>query len=182
MAPLTDADLRGQFVASLEGDAATYRAFLTGVSGHLRAYFRRRLSYAPQDVEDLVQETLLAIHLHRHTYDTDKPLLPWVHGVARYKLLDHFRRRGAAAPSRPTGETDEAAWGSTDNAADEARLDIARLLAALPQRQRFVLEQVKVAGVPAADVASRLGVTESAIKVSIHRSLKWLARWIREPT
>ena len=84
--------LRELLVQGLDGDAAAYHRFLKALSAHLRAYFRKRLFQRPDEVEDLVQETLLAVHNQRHTYRLDLPLTAWVHAIARYKLIDHFRR------------------------------------------------------------------------------------------
>jgi DNA-directed RNA polymerase specialized sigma24 family protein len=65
------------------------------LSAHLRAYFRNRLFQQPDDVEDLVQDTLLAVHNQRHTYLSDHPLTAWVHAIARYKLVDLLRARSS---------------------------------------------------------------------------------------
>ena len=86
-------ELRGLLVRGLAGDAAAYHAFLKELSGFLRAYLRRRLARIPDDVEDLVQETLLAVHNQRHTYDAAQPVTAWVHAIARYKMIDLLRRR-----------------------------------------------------------------------------------------
>ena len=92
---LTDKEnrLRELLVQGLNGDAAAYHQFLKTLSAHLRAYFRKRLFQRPDDVEDLVQETLLAVHNQRHTYRTDQPLTAWVHAIARYKLIALLRSR-----------------------------------------------------------------------------------------
>ena len=75
--------LHGLMVRGLGGDNAAYHDFLKDLSAHLRAFFRRRLVRLPDDVEDLVQETLLAVHNQRHTYETDQPLTAWIHAIAR---------------------------------------------------------------------------------------------------
>ena len=85
--------LRDLLVRGLAGDASSYHAFLKELSTHLRAFLKRRLSRLPDEVEDLVQETLLAVHNQRHTYDAGQPLTAWVHAIARYKLIDLLRRR-----------------------------------------------------------------------------------------
>ncbi len=85
--------LRGLLIGGLAGDAAAYRLFLDHLSAHLRSFVRSRLVQRPEDVEDLVQELLLAIHNQRHTYDCDQPLTAWVHAIARYKFIDYLRRR-----------------------------------------------------------------------------------------
>lgn len=73
---------------ALAGESAAYRELLLQLGRHLRAYFRKRLSRLPDDVEDLVQETLLAVHSRRHTYDPALPLTAWVHAIAHYKLVE----------------------------------------------------------------------------------------------
>src|SRR5262245_65793747 len=80
-------------VRGLAGDALAYHAFLKDLSGHLRAFLRKRLTRLPDDVEDLVQETLLAVHNQRHTYDPTQPLTAWVQAIAKYKWVDLLRRR-----------------------------------------------------------------------------------------
>jgi len=77
-------------VAALAGDGASYRMLLTALTRHLRGYFSRRLD--PAAAEDAVQECLIAIHTHRATYDSAMPFTAWMYGIARYKLLDEFRR------------------------------------------------------------------------------------------
>lgn len=93
-----EARLHLLFVAGLDGDARGYRTFLDELSAHLRGFLRRRLSQAPDDVEDILQETLLAIHNSRHTYRRGEPLTAWVYAVARYKLLDFYRAHARKGP------------------------------------------------------------------------------------
>jgi DNA-directed RNA polymerase specialized sigma24 family protein len=90
--------LKALLVRGLAGDAGAYQAFLQDVSAHVRAFLRRRSTRLPDEVEDLVQETLLAIHKQRHTFDPTQPLSAWVHAIAKYKLIEVFRRR--LAPTR----------------------------------------------------------------------------------
>ena len=85
--------LRNLLIRGLAGDETAYHAFLRELSAHLRAFLRRRLVRLPDEVEDLVQESLLAIHNQRHTYDAGQPLTAWVHAIAKYKLVDLLRRR-----------------------------------------------------------------------------------------
>ena len=81
-----EAQLRAWMLAGLAGDDSAYRQLLTALSGHLRAYFARRVG--PAQAEDLVQETLIAMHTKRATYAPSQPLTAWIHGIARYKLID----------------------------------------------------------------------------------------------
>jgi len=105
--------LRRLFADALAGDAAAYRAFLKDLGAHLRGFLRKRLERLPDDIEDLVQETLLAIHNQRHTYDAGLPLTAWVHAIARYKLVDLLRRRAAhEAMNQPLDDEEE--WLATE--------------------------------------------------------------------
>ncbi|QKM47693.1 hypothetical protein B7760_01716 [Burkholderia glumae] len=85
--------LKTLFVSGLDGDAKAYHGFLQELTRHLRGYLRKRIPQLHDDVEDLVQEILLAVHHARHTYRADEPLTAWVHAIARYKLMDLFRSR-----------------------------------------------------------------------------------------
>lgn len=175
----TEEKLRAQLLAALQGDAAAYRRFLADVAAHLRAFFRRRLTQLPDEVEDLVQECLFAVHQNRHTYDPSQPLTAWLHSIARYKLIDLLRARGRReALHDPLDEELEIAARSDHDAAD-ARRDLATVLASLTPKQRLVLTMTKVEGASVAEAAAATGMSESAVKVSVHRSMKALAARLR---
>ena len=83
--------------AGLDGDGEAHRRLLEALAPALRRIASlglRRAGLGNADVEDVVQEILLAIHLKRHTWLRDQPFSPWLHAVARYKLIDTMRRRG----------------------------------------------------------------------------------------
>jgi RNA polymerase sigma-70 factor (ECF subfamily) len=171
--------LRSQFVAALAGDAACYRQFLAALSAHLRAFLRRRMAQWPDDVEDLVQETLLAIHKHRHTYRSEQPLTAWVHTIARYKLIDHLRARSRHEALNDPLDEDLEIFARSDTEAAEARRDLEQMLEVLPERQRRALVMVKLAGASVAETARETGMSEAAVKVGVHRGLKALAARFR---
>lgn len=172
----TEQTLRSLMLAGLDGDAASYRRFLQQLGIRLRSFYRRRLSGWPDDVEDLVQDTLLAIHNQRHTYRQDQPVTAWVHAIARYKTIDLLRaRQGREARHEMLDDDDTALFDTTASDAAEARRDLWQLLATLPDRQRLPIEQVKLEGRSVAEVAVETGMSESAVKIGIHRGLKALA-------
>ncbi len=175
----SESRLHPLFVAALAGDAAAYQQFLKELAAHLRAFLRKRLARMPDEVEDLVQETLLAVHNQRHTYDARQPLTAWVHAIAKYKWIDFVRRHaGRDALHEPFDDDDELLAASDEDAAD-ARRDLAALLALLPERQRLPIVHVKITGLSVAEAAALTGMSESAVKVGIHRGLKALAARIR---
>jgi RNA polymerase sigma-70 factor (ECF subfamily) len=171
--------LRALLVPGLVGDAAAYHAFLTELSTHLRAFFRRRMSGLPDDVEDLVQETLLAVHNQRHTYDPAQPLTAWVYAIAKYKLVDLLRRRAGRDLRNDPLDEELDVLAHNDAEAAAARLDLAKLLLRLPDRQRLPIVCMKLEGMSVVEAARATGMSESAVKVGVHRGLKALAAMIR---
>ena len=167
--------LRSLFLQGLAGDAAAYQAFLKDMSAHLRAFFKRRLASLPDDIEDLVQETLLALHNQRHTYQSSQPLTAWVHAIARYKLIDLFRARGSREALHEPLEDDLLVFAASDTDASDARRDLGRLLEQLPDHQRLPILHMKLEGLSVIETAQVTGMSESAVKVGVHRGLKALA-------
>lgn len=162
------------WAAARAGDEAAYRAALVLMAGRLRAYYQRRLGSRQEEAEDLVQETLLAIHLKRETHDPALPVSNWLYAIARYRLTDHWRRQGR----RPVDELNEAQHEAPDGAegavAAMARHDLGRLMAGLPLAQREAINLVKVQGFSTEEAAARMGISVTALKVRVHRGLQRL--------
>ncbi|MNB83136.1 ECF RNA polymerase sigma factor SigF [Pseudomonas fluorescens] len=171
--------LQSLFLAGLKGDEQAYRVFLSELSGHMRGFLRARLQRQPGEVEDLLQEVLLAVHNGRHTYQEDQPLTAWIFAIARYKLTDFFRGKSRH----------EVFNNSLDNAAElfaepylepaQASRDLGKLLEQLPERQRLPIVHVKLEGLSVTETALITGLSESAVKIGVHRGLKALAARIR---
>ena len=179
-----EAELKALMIAGLAGDPAAYRLLLTRLSGHLRAYYKGRLARmrrGASEAEDLTQDALMAIHTRRHTYDPAEPLTPWVHAIARYKLIDHLRRT-ASAQADVAIEFADAVTAQDDHLAAESSHDLTRLLGQLPEKMRLAIETVKLEGLSVAEAATRSGMSQSAVKVNVHRGLKALAAVIAKGT
>lgn len=164
----------------LDGDEAAWRVLLSDLAAHLRPFFKRRLFNGESDAEDLVQETLIAIHGKRATWDRGQPFTAWAFTIARHKLIDHLRRQGR----RLTETLDDAGELLADHTVEDGvvRRDLTKALAILPARQRALIHDVKVHGLSIAEAAQRHGYSVAAAKVSIHRSFKALtARFAPEP-
>jgi len=171
--------LRLLLMRGLAGEEPAYHAFLQELSAHLRAFLRKRLAGLPDEVEDLVQESLLAVHNQRHTYDAGQPLTAWVHAIAKYKLVDLLRRREKRDLLTDPLDDEIDFLSSADSEAAEARRDLGQLLEQLPDRQRLPIVHVKLEGLSVAEAARLTGMSESAVKVGVHRGLKALAAKIR---
>jgi RNA polymerase sigma-70 factor (ECF subfamily) len=136
----------------------------------LRSYFARRLDNGA--AEDAVQETLIAIHARRATYDPALPFTAWVYGIARYKLIDEYRRskRRAAVPLDEAPEL----FAHDEAQPAAAKRDVEKLLAKLPEGKRALVRAIKLQGESVADVAAQSGLSETAVKVAVHRAIKSL--------
>ncbi len=164
-------------LAGLDGDAAAHKAFLARLSLYLRAYFKgqlARIGKAPADAEDLLQETLIALHTRRHTYDRSQLLTPWVYAIARYRLVDYLRRAKASAGDVPVEEAPELSAGDDASVVD-SRLDLQKLMSQLAPKTRRAIQMVKLDGLSVSEAAARSGMSESAVKVSVHRGLRSLS-------
>ncbi|MBX9827623.1 MAG: sigma-70 family RNA polymerase sigma factor [Xanthobacteraceae bacterium] len=175
-----EGDLKRLMLAGLDGDSAAHRELLSRLSRHFRAYYKSRLRSSGRglaEAEDLVQEALLAVHTRRHTYDTGEPLTPWLHAIARYKLIDHLRSTKPAFTYVQLDDADEV-LARDDVVAAESEYDMQRLLSQLPDKMRRVIQCVKIEGRSVAEAARLFSMSEAAVKVSVHRGLKALAATI----
>lgn len=176
-----DAEWSQWMCAAIKGDEAAYRRFLTDVSRALRGAVRRGfggVSAGPNEIEDVVQEVMLAIHLKRHTWDQSKPIGPWIQAISRNKMIDNLRRKGRRTEVPVDGLLDVLEAGGHEDAIHA--YDVNRVLASLNGRNREIVQAITLDGHSAHDVAMRLGMTEVAVRVSLHRSLKALARTYSE--
>lgn len=174
-----EARLKGLLLDSLDGDERAYGSFLRLLTGYLRHTLRRRLYSHEDEIEDVLQEVLLALHKGLHTYRRQVPLTAWVAAIVRHKVADYLSRRASH----------EALWDPLDDETELfvesevetvlAKRDVESLLRRLPERQRVPIEYVKLNGLSVAEVAAATGQSESAVKVAIHRGLKALTRMIR---
>ncbi len=161
--------------AANAGDAAAYRHFLEKLAMVVRTMLRSHVnrSAGGAELEDVVQDTLLAVHLKRHTWDEHRPISPWIRVIARHKLIDQLRRRGRLfkvpieevidrLPAEPVKETLSAR-------------DVDRMLEKLSEGRRCVVRAIAVEGLSVSEVAQRLGKSESAVRVLLHRGLAAVA-------
>jgi RNA polymerase sigma-70 factor (ECF subfamily) len=175
-----EGDWPGLMRAAVAGDAAAYDRLLRDLASVLRPIARRGLARAGRpdsDAEDIVQDTLLAVHLKRHTWDAAQPLGPWVRAIAHHKLVDALRRRGGHydLPIEEFFEVIPAEERTETLAEREAE----RHIKTLPERQRDVIRAIAVEGASIAEAAARLEITPGAVRVALHRGLTALAVRIR---
>lgn len=165
-------------LAANAGDGVAYARFLQAAAPVLRGIVRARgRGLAADDHEDIVQEVLIAIHARRQTWMPGAPLLPWLYAITRYKVADAFRRRGGRIhlPIEDMAELLEA-----EPAGDPtARRDSDRLIGHLDPRAAQIVRAVSLEGETMGVVGDRLGMTEGAVRVALHRALKRMAQIAR---
>ena len=162
--------------AANAGDEIAYRRLLEALAPVLRQIVRRgftRSGFGNGDVEDVVQETLLAIHLKRQTWDEGETITPWVTAIARHKLIDSLRRRGRHV-ELPIDDFLDVLPAEIPTERLSSR-DAERLLSVLSGRQRDVVRAISIEGMSAREAADRFRISEGAVRVALHRGLSALA-------
>jgi RNA polymerase sigma-70 factor (ECF subfamily) len=161
--------------AANRGDTRAYGAFLRAITPIVRGIARSRgAGLGPDALEDIVQETLLAIHQKRHTWREDQSVRPWLYAIVRYKVVDAFRARGRRVevpveafaevlPAEPAPDPTE-------------RSDAERVIDRLDPRAARIVRAVGLEGASIAETSAALHMTETAVRVALHRGLKKLAQ------
>jgi RNA polymerase sigma factor (sigma-70 family) len=170
--------------AAQAGDRTAYSRLLREVTPFVRALLRRHCSQ-PQDLEEMVQETLLTLHRVRQTYDPNRPFSPWLGAIAARRGIDGLRRRSRVARHEVSAEiegyeTFSDPRANIDIEAAGAPAEVEALLRRLPPRQRQALEAVKLKEMSLAEAAAVSGQTVGALKVNTHRALKTLRALFRD--
>jgi RNA polymerase sigma-70 factor (ECF subfamily) len=151
------------------GDRAAYSALLEDVAPQLLRFLRRRVA-DPHELEDVHQDTLMALHRARHTYDPSRPFEPWLFAIARHVAIDHLRRRVTHASREVLVE----ALPEPGVDADLARPRLEDALDRLPPAHREAFEMLQLEGLSVVAAAARVGITTGALKVRAHRAYKAL--------
>jgi RNA polymerase sigma-70 factor (ECF subfamily) len=159
---------------SLAGDQRAYAALLQETSRLLRPFLAKRLSFT-NEVDDLLQEILLSIHKARHTYDGNRPYKPWVYAIAKFRLQDYLREH-YSDQLRHAIELSEVENNLHEHVTESAISyeSISGEVQKLPKKQATLLQLMHQEGYTAKEVAEKMGMNESAVKVAAHRAYKTL--------
>lgn len=171
---LLEAQLHASWTDALGGDTSRYTSLLQELAKHLRRFLKRRLHHSSaQDIEDIVQEVLLAVHQKRYAYQSHQPFTAWVYAIARYKLIDHWRRLNRQGFANETlDDWEDELWVDDPQSTQDDMALLDQMLSELPDKQRLPIEHTKLLGHTVAETAQLTGQTLAAVKVNIHRGLK----------
>lgn len=162
---MTEADWSRWMAAAQAGDADAYRRVLAEAQAWLRRFFLRRLP--PSMVDDAVQDTLLAVHEKRHTFNPSQKFGPWIAAIARYKWIDRLR---AASRADDTPLDDDLPVQDHEEQVTTAHA-LERLLGQLKPAQAETIRLVKLRGLSIEEAARQTGQSATLVKVNIHRGL-----------
>lgn len=161
-------------VAAQDGHGGAYRRLLGEIAQWLHRYFQRRLPHG--DVDDAVQETLMAVHRRRHSYDPAYPLIVWLAAIARRKWIDQLR----SLERRPTAELPDTLSVADHEAGVTSASVLASLLEQLRPAQAQVIALVKLQGYSIEEASRETGLSPSAVKMAVHRGLARLTAFIEK--
>ncbi|RUL79078.1 sigma-70 family RNA polymerase sigma factor [Dyella choica] len=156
-----------------DGEDRSCESLLRASRPLLAAFFARRIGYGQADLEDLVQETLMAVYLRHAHYDPRRPFRAWLFGIARHKMVDYFRSHRTHLP---IDQLEDVCTTEAAERGNSARLDVERLLRSLPDKQANAIRDTQIAGLTAAETASLRGMGESDVRVCVHRGVKAMRR------
>ena len=176
-----ETELRDLFLRSLDGDQKSYATFLERIAAMLRTHLQKSVNpgrVSREQIEDLVQDVLMAVHQKRSTYRTDLPLMPWLYSITRYRLIDSYRAEGRKPLIHSFEDGFDAESIADDSTSDDgmARADLEIVMGCLSAKQKQVLHLAKVEELPLAEVGSKMNMSLSAVKVTIHRAMEALKK------
>src|SRR5271170_5396674 len=153
--PESEVHLKARMLEALDGDSSAHAALLRALVPLLQSFYRRRLHGTEEDVQDLVQETLISVHTRRASYDRDRPFTAWLYAIARYRLVDHYRRRRVSVSIEDMDDilTTE---GFEDRVA--ASMDVDNLLNTLSPKQARAISDTHLDGKSVAEAAAGAGI------------------------
>ena len=163
-----EAELSNDFRAALRGDEAAYRRFLCAITPVIQHIVQQKMS---TDQEDTVQDILYALHLKRHTWKTDQPVLPWVYAITRYRCIDVLRKKSRIRTT-PIDHVTEEHFAIEDD--HTTAIDLPNAIARLDGRVGKVAKAMGLEGKSVRETGTELGMTENAVRIAFHRAIKKL--------
>jgi RNA polymerase sigma-70 factor (ECF subfamily) len=168
-----ESKLKELFILAMNGDQQAYESFLSLSSALVKRYlfFIGGINLAQENADDLHQEILMSIHLKKHTYRTDKAILPWIYAVTKYKYIDYYRHK----KRQPLMiEFDELTKYTKEE--KEMELSFDDILEFLTPKQISMLTLVKVEGLSYKEAAASINMSVPSLKTSIHRLVKTIQK------
>ncbi|MFT7432749.1 MAG: RNA polymerase sigma-70 factor (ECF subfamily) [Alphaproteobacteria bacterium] len=166
-------DLKDLFIKANTGDEKAYHQFLEEILTLARAYVAYKISNANQR-EDIVQEILISVHRARHTFEETRAFKPWLYAIFRYRTLDYLRQIYRNKEDSIEGFIENTADDTNNNVTKQVEANelLSKALGQLNEKQRRILILIKLEGFTTAEVALKMDMNVSAVKVTVHRAIQ----------
>jgi RNA polymerase sigma-70 factor (ECF subfamily) len=160
-----------------QGNKQSYQTLLKEINKVLSAFIYLRIKNSSQ-VDDIVQEILIAIHRARHTYDPERAFTPWMFAIAKHKLIDYLRKSKRTVDKEVSDDTflENIALIESDDELETLKEQLHNAIEQLPEKQKTTVQLLKIEGYSVKEVSEKTGLSESAVKVTAHRAYKALKK------
>lgn len=163
-----------------KGDKASYERLLLWLQEHCAVQLKKGLSryynFPQQALDDITQEVLISFHETHQTFDENRPLLPWINTMIRHKMIDFIRRKDFVVVMTGTDvEVLKGRWILEEEEENKSD-DLLQLIERLPPDQVQILKLAKIEGYSSKEIAKELNLSDSNVKVIIHRAMKMLKK------
>lgn len=180
----TDEHLSYLMARAQQGDSDAYVTLLRAITPRIRLIVRSKWPFVAEgDVEDVVQEVLLSVHVVRATYDPARPLMPWLSAIVRHRMADAWRRHARqGAHEVGVDDLDVTCEASAANSRQETFGDpdaLAQAIQTLPPGQRKAVELLKLRQLSLKEASAATGMSIGALKAATHRAMASLRRTLR---
>jgi RNA polymerase sigma factor (sigma-70 family) len=153
------------------GDREAFHILFKEVGPLITRFLRRRLS-DNTEVEDICQETMLAVYKSRHTYQPERPFEPWLFAIVRKVSGEHLRRDRQRFGFQI--HADELPETGVQDSSQE--LELREAIEQLSATQIEALGLTKLLGLSVTEAARRAGTSAGSMKVRVHRAYESLKR------
>jgi len=165
-----------------DGDRGAYRALLKDLVPYIRSVAGRCLK-EPSDVEDVVQDVLMTVHMVRHAYDPSRPFGPWLLAIANRRIIDRLRRQTREKARKIALSAEYETFSGVPANLDQADFEEAVLgeaIERLPPEQRQAIKMLKLNEMSLREAAAASGRSIAALKAATHRAIRSLRRMLRD--
>ena len=132
-----------------------------------------------ETVEDVLQDSLLSIHRFRHTFIPGRLVGPWLYAICSNRMADHFRQKRRIQRIESEVDVDDCDAVVMDAREDDRTGRAIEAVRRLPQRQRQIIELLKIEGLSVKDVAIQTGMSESSVKTTAFRGYETIRKLFR---
>tara|TARA_Y100001960_G_scaffold288606_1_gene327825 strand:+ start:2744 stop:3298 length:555 start_codon:yes stop_codon:yes gene_type:complete len=162
-------------VQAQAGDESSYRELLLGLAEKMRPFLYNHI-FNKDMVEDVLQDTLVAVHQALHTYNPKYSFLSWSFAICRYKLIDYIRKYQKISENEINNDEYIATFVDESTNIEDEGLDekLQSAIDSLPERQRQVVIMLKVNDYSIKEVANELSLSVANVKTIAHRAYKAL--------